>query len=750
MNMKRIKKHLHSFISMLLVITILTQSLYITPMTAHAEIAVPQLASPSNAISPMSLEVPDSSAFISGMTATEWVWETIFSMFGVKVKDSSASQTLSSAITDWIQNSFSGSNKNVLLEVLVNLEKIGWGEILHGMPTLKQAVGEYFASKKGFGTDAGLSNITISIPGSFSNSFSQEYGGNYESHYGAGNYVGSAQGYYDHYLDMCFDAFLPSNFDNSFNVSAYINGATIEFYIYNPIISRNNCTAQSLDFVIYHKGKFYAYNSNIGIQSVTDLDLYTRSFMFPIYETYNEMQAYLQYGQIGLPMNGFMDDGSFAQGLELQVNSSPAIQQKSNELNMADDLVLPADADSGAQALENIASATTTDDLAKALADYLRINYIVTDNISKKKYDDFIYVLTSLCATAGLTNITTSILNDFVDTLVDDGEVTIPDDWEDSIISLEEHIRHVKAEMIFDEYLRKSGNDNNNDNNKFKILKRLLISFGAFLLGAGLVSDVPEFVSSNNIDINDELPSDPSISPKPTDDVDNSNTITISLKEIIDSQKQILDLLISFVSDYINSTESLLNYINLIPENIVSKLALSDLLDHLLNDLSILINNIPIQIIDLLNLDELAVDINLNMNKINEKLSEATETIKSLPDNFKNNIPPVIGTDEGFDYDNDDKSFQQFTNFVICIIFIILLLILIFANCVRLIVTIFNIPASNNLFNADVLKGLDFTKKLIIPNLNVSLYSLLVGIAFFLCIMSIIGLLKKRIDKLHE
>lgn len=131
---------------------------------------------------------------------------------------------------------------------------------------------------------------------------------------------------------------------------------------------------------------------------------------------------------------------------------------------------------------------------------------------------------------------------------------------------------------------------------------------------------------------------------------------------------------------------------------------------------------------------------------LSSALDRVIELIISLPKSISEEL--TVEAEKSMENREDD--FIYFFKFIIALVLIIVLLIIIFINCLRLIMSIFNIPASTVLFNDYVLKGLQFTKDLQLPIMGVSLYSLLTGLGFFICIISIIGLLRRKADKLHE
>ena len=86
------------------------------------------------------------------------------------------------------------------------------------------------------------------------------------------------------------------------------------------------------------------------------------------------------------------------------------------------------------------------------------------------------------------------------------------------------------------------------------------------------------------------------------------------------------------------------------------------------------------------------------------------------------------------------------------LILIIIALLILFMNCLILILRLYQIPASTVLFNDNVLKGLEFLKSINIPfpgTTGIGLFELLMSCAYFVLFASVIATLRKRIDKFH-
>ena len=85
------------------------------------------------------------------------------------------------------------------------------------------------------------------------------------------------------------------------------------------------------------------------------------------------------------------------------------------------------------------------------------------------------------------------------------------------------------------------------------------------------------------------------------------------------------------------------------------------------------------------------------------------------------------------------------------VLFIIIMLLILFINCLRFIVLVFNIPAFGGLLDENILRGINYLKEVNLPLLgdNLSLYNLLLSCAYFVIFLSVIAVIRKKIDKIH-
>lgn len=142
----------------------------------------------------------------------------------------------------------------------------------------------------------------------------------------------------------------------------------------------------------------------------------------------------------------------------------------------------------------------------------------------------------------------------------------------------------------------------------------------------------------------------------------------------------------------------------------------------------------------------------VGVDGITGSLVNIIDLIKALPVAIATAIASVFpdhsSSSESSENINDD-GFKNFLNLFMVAIFILVLLIILFINCLRFIVLVFNIPASTTILNADLLSGIEYLKSLQLPIFGMSLYSFLLACAYFLIFMSIITVLRKKIDKIH-
>ena len=141
--------------------------------------------------------------------------------------------------------------------------------------------------------------------------------------------------------------------------------------------------------------------------------------------------------------------------------------------------------------------------------------------------------------------------------------------------------------------------------------------------------------------------------------------------------------------------------------------------------------------------------------KIGEKvdsfsLTDVIDLIKALPASIASEKLPGSNNNNNNETEND-SGFTNFLNLFMIVLFIIVMLLILFINCLRFIVLVFNIPAFDGLLNENILRGINYLKEVNLPLLgdNLSLYNLLLSCAYFVIFLSVIAVIRKKIDKIH-
>lgn len=388
----------------------------------------------------------------------------------------------------------------------------------------------------------------------------------------------------------------------------------------------------------------------------------------------------------------------------------------------------------------------------------------------------------------------------------------------------------------------KTPNDNNDDN-KYDLKKRLVDGFFSFCITAGLITSAPDYSKDTNVKSNVSIDnSDDSLTGGGTNPGGGTNTggntstgSSTDLSGVLEYLKNILFILgvlnawqnpLSLIDTLVSKLglENIVTAINNIGDNVASALGLNDLFDSLelptyfndlfdilnswnfanmfsgqtnslltpLNNIEYGINTFWNQFIEnfnsigfkdlLTNILRIIEDLpgklvlgfasselfsgigtnianmplylanllGLGTTTLPDLFNNVVESIKAIPGEIGKIIPPSSGNDNVDDGESiNDSGFKNFLNLFMLTLLIIVLLIILFMNCLRFIVLVFNIPASTALMPVDMLKGIEFMKNLQLPLFGVSLYSLLLSCAYFVIFMTIIMTIRRKIDKLH-
>lgn len=112
---------------------------------------------------------------------------------------------------------------------------------------------------------------------------------------------------------------------------------------------------------------------------------------------------------------------------------------------------------------------------------------------------------------------------------------------------------------------------------------------------------------------------------------------------------------------------------------------------------------------------------------------------------------PDVNPEEPSDDDLDPMDtfgLNTIFNIFVLLISIIIMLLIIFINCLAFIVMVFRIEATTGFLPDEMVAGLDYLRNLEIPGFGMSVYSFFMTLVYILLFFSIVGILRKNIDKI--
>ena len=128
-----------------------------------------------------------------------------------------------------------------------------------------------------------------------------------------------------------------------------------------------------------------------------------------------------------------------------------------------------------------------------------------------------------------------------------------------------------------------------------------------------------------------------------------------------------------------------------------------------------------------------------------------TNTTPQLePSDFPNYQPPSGGSDSDGGSDEDIEidldGLTSIFNIIFYLIMIIIMLIYLFISCLAFIVMIFRIPASYSMLPQDMVLGYEHLQTIMIPGMNISIYSFAMALIYLFIIFAIIKLIRLEIN----
>ena len=569
----------------------------------------------------------------------------------------------------------------------------------------------------------------------------------------------------------------------SYKKTAYMkyqgSTANTDFSMVQGILDNNNefqADLSSSKCIRYYYNRFY-YDEN----GETGYYKWTENFpfekMFPasvalnlglVFANLDALKSYLLYDTTG---GLYTVDGVTSPTEKIQVKKTWIGLQENFSKNyiVSDSMTVPSTSEASDKLLSSIYASDNDTEVISNLNSVWKIDRVGTSLTMKESYSHLSYVLAAIAASAGA-----SITSEQIDSFISEYYGKYVDG---TSARKEEQSQDILAKFVVIQGGNNGSPDNDNkDKNKYKVSKKLADAFGVFLFGAGLISSALDFKNGTAISPTIEVVSASTIQPNPTPNPGGSSSsgidsskLTELLNKIIKSITALPDSIAESLSEPINNISRL---IVLLPDKLVHGFISSDFL----TGISSLVGSLPNAIADLMpgvlstslpnilqdvfgltngfSLPSVLSSIEAALASFPDALIHPLKTIESaidsLPDRFKDIIDGNKTQNDNNETEND-SGFTNFLNLFMIVLFIIVMLLILFINCLRFIVLVFNIPAFDGLLDENILRGINYLKEVNLPLLgdNLSLYNLLLSCAYFVIFLSVIAVIRKKIDKIH-
>lgn len=518
---------------------------------------------------------------------------------GVAISRSDIPDFVSKGFEPWLRRN-KGADA-ATMNMWQSLFKTTVGSTFVGMKVLAQNIHEFLQSLT-------MSDTTVSVPINSSvrgtpvcPGFDSEY---YE-------YMKTKFVIYDDYTQYYDYAFRRSWFESL--VCGYL-GSEISagsgecdmrlFYSTSSISVSNSLKLSRISQEYYYAGYWGTVGTDSGYTPSLPYELiYT--FTFPMFVNETAMKSWITYGTTGGIVNGDADDF-------LSINTANQWTDLKQDFltrwAISDTFKIPNTQESLDSLVDSLSKAQTGADVITNL----NTVWTITDNNGggdivvppSAAYSSLCYVLSALAGYAG-TTLTDKQKDSFIASFYAgniDGTAALVDE---------------QAQAIVRNFVVINGGsqspDDNNDNNKYKVLKKLAVSLGAFLVSAGLVSDSPNFENQPSVTSNVQVVE------KQSPDVPTPNPDTgTDLSGILGYLKQFLDILLAWSNPF-----SLI-------DSLVSKFGLPTISDGI----KTAIKSLPKLISGELTLPEL--------------FGNVTDAIFSMPQQVADAIAHALGMENGF------------------------------------------------------------------------------------------------------
>ena len=487
-----------------------------------------------------------------------------------------------------------------------------------------------------------------------------------------------------------------------------------------------------------------------------------------VFANQEALRSYLLYDTTG---GLYTVDGVTSPTEKIQVKKTwIGLQENfSKNYTVSDSMTVPSTAEASDKLLSSIYASNNESEVISNIAPYWKIDKIGSSLSTVQAYSHLSYLLSAIATYAG-----TSVAQSQIDSFISEYYGNYVDG---TSARKEEQSQDILAKFVVIQGGNNGSPDYNNKyKNKYKIINKLAEAFCVFLFGAGLISSALDFKNGTALSPTIEVVSASTIEPNPTPNPGGSSSpgidsskLTELLNKIIKSITALPDSIAESLSEPINNISRL---IELLPDKLVHGFISSDFL----TGISSLVGSLPNAIADLMpgvlstslpnilqgvfgltngfSLPSVLSSIEAALASFPDALIHPLKTIESaidsLPDRFKDIIDGNKTQNDNNETEND-SGFTNFLNLFMIVLFIIVMLLILFINCLRFIVLVFNIPAFDGLLDENILRGINYLKEVNLPLLgdNLSLYNLLLSCAYFVIFLSVIAVIRKKIDKIH-
>lgn len=509
-------------------------------------------------------------------TAVIAILTALFAACGLYLSSTDAIKDLASSLDGWIRRAY--GNSKTIMTAWAAVLTFEYGVVVKNIKELYPVIKEYFKTAlKGYGTDTVdfsyvSGNGSLDVSGPYNTVIYDNLGYSSDPKY---KYLGS---YSNVDFSRIYDLYLYTNkaaFDyEPVCITCQSDGSVAFFYLTESSYSYYYLRVTYLSVDSSGNRSFYESTSNCTM-SFSGLSKY---FSLPIFTNVTYAKQYCLYGTL---------DGQYVStDNSVSLKADNAWKGLSDNFISSDSINI-LDEDSSTSLMSALAAAGTVADVQAALKQFGGLTLAADPTVDVEPsiitpamaYSALSYVVASIAAYSGAT-----LTVDQIDTFI----TKFYGDYVSGTAALKED----QALQVVRKFVVINGGgdpDDDNDKNKFKVLKPLAISLAAFLAGLGLGGDAADFSQvvevSPNVQVVPELETDPDTDPSggteegtPDKDTPWLPNITGWLEKLLNVLNAIKDLILSIPSALTTIVTKITEIPDLIRDVGVKILALPDVI----------------------------------------------------------------------------------------------------------------------------------------------------------------------------